>query len=451
MERAKELAIGMISCVSKSTVTGWIVASGQHFKDWSAAYKLFQGDRLNTDELFSSVLKQTLLSVDQQEENIYAHLDDTLLRKTGKKVSGAKWLRDPLGPPFQTNLIWGQRFVQTSVSVFQKMGPVACKTVPVDLVHCPAPVKPKASDSESNWQHYRESQKIMKLSAVGAKRIDTLRTKMNELGYSEKKLVTSVDGSYTNETVLKALPDNVTLIGRIRKDCKLNALPEEKASATGRRRIYGEALPTPEQIRQSDLYPWQTVEAYYSGAKRSFDVKIIPRVRWRKSGEMNLKLIIVRPTRYRLNQKSRLLYRDPVYLICTDPEMPIEKLLQAYLWRWGIEVNFKEQKTMLGCGQAQVRTEKPCEKVPAFHTAVYSLLLLAAQKTKEKQLPRPKWYRKKEETNITTGDVINAFRANNWAQNLNISYSDFVNLQQLQRSRKNSTNPTMAAVMYARY
>ena len=66
-----------------------------------------------------------------------------------------------------------------------------------------------------------------------------------------------------------------------------------------------------------------------------------------------MKLVIIRPLAYRLTKNSRLLYRQPAYLICTDTELEIEKLLQAYLWRWEIEVNFREQKTLLGCGQAQ--------------------------------------------------------------------------------------------------
>src|SRR5690606_18585334 len=55
------------------------------------------------------------------EKEIYAHMDDTLLRKTGKKVDGTKWIRDPLGPPFQTNLVWGQRSIQTSLSLCPKL------------------------------------------------------------------------------------------------------------------------------------------------------------------------------------------------------------------------------------------------------------------------------------------------------------------------------------------
>ena len=39
----------------------------------------------------------------------------------------------------------------------------------------------------------------------------------------------------------------------------------------------------------------------------------------------------------------------------TKLNLPVEKLLQYYLWRWGIEVNFRDEKTLIGTGQAQVR------------------------------------------------------------------------------------------------
>jgi hypothetical protein len=48
---------------------------------------------------------------------IVAHMDDTILKKSGRDVPGAGWRRDPLRPPFQTNFIWGQRFLQISIDL----------------------------------------------------------------------------------------------------------------------------------------------------------------------------------------------------------------------------------------------------------------------------------------------------------------------------------------------
>jgi hypothetical protein len=377
-------------------------------------------------------------------------MDDTLFRKKGKKVFGGRWLRDPLGPPFQTNLIWGQRFIQLSLSCFTKMGAVQARAIPIDLHHCPTVRKPGKGSEQKDWEQFKETQKKSKLSVIGAERIRLLRENLDQDGFSDKELVISVDGSYTNEAVLKKLPPNATLIGRIRKDASLYLLPEPRPVGKGRKKVYGEALPTPEQIRQSEEFSWQTVQAWAAGKVHDFELKVIQRVRWRKSGNKDLKLVIIRPVAYRLTKNSRLLYRDPAYLICTDPDMDLATLLQAYLWRWEIEVNFKDEKTILGCGQAQVRTQDACAKVPAFVAATYSLLLLASQIATKQVLPRPKWYKIQKSIRVTTGDILNQFRAINWAHNAKINFSDFVNIQKKLQSLKKSDNPILSALFYAR-
>lgn len=450
-KRALLLAEGLLGCVGRSTVTGMVTATGQQFKDWSAAYRLFHGNRMDTGTLFSVVRKKIADAVRADEREIYAHMDDTLLRKTGKKVDGAKWMRDPLGPPFQTNLVWGQRFIQISLSLSRGMETVQATAVPVDLHHCPSVKKPKKDATEQDYKLFRETREKTKLSVAGAQRISALRKGLDLDGHSDKSLVVSVDGSYTNESVLKNLDKNVTLIGRIRKDSRLYGLPDlAETNGKGRKRVYGRELPTPEQIRQSQEYEWKEVKAWAAGKVHTFDVKTVGAVRWRKSGPLNLRLVVVRPIGYRLTKKSRMLYRNPAYLICTCTELSLEKLLQAYLWRWGIEVNFRDQKTLMGCGQAQVRKEIPCSKVPQFITAVYSMLLFSASKAEIKDLPRPKWYRKKKTQRTTTQDLINQFRAINWTDSVKINFSDFVTMENKQRSTKNNPVHALSNLFYAR-
>jgi hypothetical protein len=81
----------------------------------------------------------------------------------------------------------------------------------------------------------------------------------------------------------------------------------------------------------------------------------------------------------------------------------------AYLWRWEIEVNFREEKSILGCGQAQVRNPNSAQIVPAFISAIYAMLHLAAHRAFKSDpnqiLPRPKWYPKKEQDRHSTGEM----------------------------------------------
>lgn len=452
-KRAREIAYGALTCMGRHTLTGILTASGKQFVDWSSAYRLFSNQRVDISKMFD-VIQSHILKENEQEPEIVAHLDDTLLKKTGRHVPGTAWRRDPLGPPFHTNFIWGQRFLQISLAMPDVNKSGQSRAIPVDFHHCPTVKKPGKQADQEQTNQYRELKKKAKLSQQGSERINLLRKNLNKGNASEKQLLMSVDGSYTNEQVLKNLPDKVTLIGRIRKDTKLYEIPIFQAML-GRKRVYGERIPTPEQIRQSNDFHWQEVNAWAAGKTHTFNVKIVDNLRWRSAGEKhNLKLVIIRPLGYRLTKSSRILYREPAYLICTDTGLDIQKLLQAYLWRWEIEVNFREEKTILGCGQAQVRNPNSAKDVPAFITSLYSLLHLADHKISKTfnkcELPRAKWYEKKNLNRTTTGDLINNMRAQLWSKAVDINFSSFVEQQLESRTLRKEVNPIISAMMYMR-
>jgi len=417
-----------------------LTATGNQFIDWSAYYRIFSHLRIDIDKLFEIIF---LMSVDLLKDQpfIVAHMDDTIIRKKGRKVAGTSWRRDPLGPPFHTNFIWGQRYIQTSIAIPSDGYLSQSRAIPIGFRHAPTANKPSRNPSEQEVLKYKEEKKQTKLNKVGADMILQTRKTLNKNGHSDKKLVFSVDGSYTNGAVLKSLPDNVTLIGRIRKDAKFCTQPEEQPS-TGRRRVYGKDIPTPEQIRQSEDYAWKEVKAHAVGKIHNFNVKIVDKVMWRKAGgEHKLKLIIIKPLGYRLTKKSKILYRKPAYLICTDDELTIQQILQAYLWRWEIEVNIGEEKSLFGVGKAHVRTINSVNSLPSFVTAIYSLLHLAQLSTKKDKtvsMPRPKWYPTKLNSRVTTGDLMINFKAQLYSRGMGLSFSHFVNNQVHKQSPRNA-------------
>ncbi len=186
------------------------------------------------------------------------------------------------------------------------------------------------------------------------------------------------DGSYTNAVVLKGLPAKTVYIGRIRRDAVLNALSGPPA-ATGRPPAYGAQVQTPEDLCTDDTVAWQSVEAYAAGNQHTFKNKPIGPVLWRKAGATRpLQVMVIAPVGYRLRAGSKLLYRQPAFLVCTDPDMPVGEQLQYYLWRWGIEGNFRDEKNLIGTGQAQLRTVACNRNQPAATVAADALLLTAA-------------------------------------------------------------------------
>lgn len=444
---ALDLAYGLLTCLGRHTITGMLTTRGRQFVDWSCAYRLFGKNRVDTGELFK-VARQGVLDQLPKDAMIIVHMDDTIIRKSGKKVPGTSWRRDPLSPAFHTNFIWGQRFIQISMALPDGAANCQSRAIPIDFHHCPT-VKRLGKDADtSQINHFKEQKKIARLSKQGALRIESLRNQLDEQGVKERTLYVSVDGSYSNATVLKSLPARTVLIGRIRKDTKLYGFPIQEKQ-TGRKKVYGQRLPTPEQIRQEDQAPWQLVNAWAAGKSHEFKVKVVRDVRWRSAGESHdLQLVIIKALSYRLTASSRLLYREPAYLICTDNGLSIEKLIQTYLWRWEIEVNFRDEKTLLGCGEAQVRNPDSAEKVPAFTVATYSLMHLAAHSTfKEKDesiLPRSKWDPPKENQRLSTNEITNLLRAQLWSQSTGTSFSGFIKNQHQTQSQRNSSEPQFA-------
>lgn len=87
--------------------------------------------------------------------------------------------------------------------------------------------------------------------------------------------------------------------------------------------------------------------------------------------------------------------RPPAYLITTDLELALERILQAYIWRWEIEVNCRDQKNLLRLGEAQVRTSRSIQTLTPLLTAVYAMLMLALEKIggRNRSLQAPVWHR----------------------------------------------------------
>lgn len=447
--------MSVLTALGRRTVTGLLAASGQQFADWSAAYRLFSRARFDPRALFA-VARRAVLDRLPDDQPLVAVMDDTLLRKRGTRVAGASWHRDPLGPKFGTTLAWSQRFIQVALALPEGAGACRARAIPVDLVHAPSPRKPRKAASADAQQAYRAQREQGRLGVRGAACLARLRADLDRDGHAGRTLLASVDGSYTNATVLRHLPERTTLVGRIRKDAKLFAPPGQanEANRRGRRRYYGEALPTPERYRQDGAIPWRQAPAFFHGQAIAVEYKVVSPVRWQAAGNRDLSLVILRPLAYRTAKGRPLSYRDPLYLLCTDPSLDVARLVQAYLWRWEVEVGFRDQKTLLGAGEAQVRTEPAVERVPALVAVAYAFMHLALAQPGNSEtlarLPRPCWQRQAPGERISTTRAMNLMRAELWGRALGLGNKTGFGEPNRRHAKPEKDLPQLAsAVLYA--
>ncbi len=135
--------------------------------------------------------------------------------------------------------------------------------------------------------------------------------------------------------------------------------------------------------------------------------------------------------------------------------MDLGAVVQGYIQRWGIEVNFRDEKTLLGVGQAQVRNSDSVESVPALQVASYAMLLLATlrgldQGAAADLLPSPKWAARTAPSRFSTQRAINQLRAEVWGRGLGVSnFSDFATCSTPTTNPKKFLPDLSSAVLYA--
>lgn len=373
--RAARQALGSLLVLGRATVSRILWTSGREQKSWSGEYFLHSRAAWDPHALFTPLLKEGLAFCPGKLVGVA--VDDTRLRKTGRSIPQAAWHRDPMSPPFHTNLMLGLRFLQASLLLpLHRTGLFSARAIPIRFEEVSTVKKPGKRAGEEAWRQYKADRQRFNLSQRFVETMAQLRAALDAAGGERKTLAIAGDGSFCNRTVLAAIPQRAILIARTRKDAQLCF-----AAVPGSRRLYAAEKFTPEQVRQDEKIVWKTTKLFYGGKRRKVRYKEVAKVLWQSGAKTRpLRLFVIAPTPYRKRKSSKLYYRQPAFLLCTDLSSSTRQLLQIYFDRWQIEVNHREEKDTLGIGQAQLWNPTAVPKQPALAVAAYSALMLAALK-----------------------------------------------------------------------
>lgn len=371
-QNARDYACAIIGSFGlKKTLTNISISTGNLDKKPSAIYKFFSKRKWSPDSLFNPILKQCLPYF--KKGYVAIGVDDSKFKKTGKHIPHTSWHRDPMSPPFHVNLMWGLRFLQFSVllPLYNSMG-VPCRAIPISFVDAPPVKKPGKKAIKEAKKNYIQAKMTHNLSSIFVTQAKKIKNVLNELGFSRLKIIFVCDGSFCNTICMTMSLARSEILARCRKNASLCFA----ATKEGRRKYSAKKF-TPESVRQDKSVHYKTGEFFYGGQYRRVRYKEVSNVLWQRITQLRrLRLIVIAPIPYMKGKKKN--YRDPGYLLTTDLVTPIEELIQIYLDRLQIEYNFRDEKSIIGVGEAQVRNERSVSREPQFTVAVYSALLLAS-------------------------------------------------------------------------
>jgi hypothetical protein len=238
-------------------------------------------------------------------------IDDTLLRRRGKKVWAASWFHDGSAQgPAKTG--YGTNWVVLAVRVRL---PVVSRPVAVMA-------------------------KLVIKGSVSASRLCLARRMVTRLAAElpGRQVHVTAGSAYAGEE-LKELPGGVTWTTRLRSSAALHDLPPERTGRNGRPRLKGGRLPCLAKIAAAAAFSRVTLTCY--GKIETIHAAAVTCLWYSVTGAKTVTVVLIR-------DKSKTGYD---LAIVTSEENPvIARVIERYTARRAIEVAIEDAKQLFGTG-----------------------------------------------------------------------------------------------------
>lgn len=388
------VACGWIQCANRRTITGMIEAAGVADKiDHERFHRLFSRGRFEVDELSKILFLMLVERFIPAGEVIKIAGDDTLAKKTGRKIFAAGYFRDAvLSTKTKTVTRWGLNFVVLSIVVRVALWPSRDLSFPFMVrLH-------RKQSSYRNPEDYKTTPQLL---------AQMVATVANWL--PERRFELSVDGGYANEVVVQSLPRNVSLVSRTRSDATLYDLKPQPTGKAGRPRSKGDKQPKPRQQAVDEKVKWTPITVTIYGKEVTLEVATWVGLWYKVAKSSPLRFVLVRKPDA---------HSDWICLFSTDVSMPVATILLAFGGRWSLETAFYEAKQYLGIEQSQSRKQQAVERLFPLGMLLLSLVkfwfITYGSDSQFASIHRGPWNLKKTEPAFS--DMLAALRRAGWTQ-----------------------------------
>lgn len=410
-QRIVPLVVGAILTIGRRTVTGvlWTmrgVVRGHH----STYHRVFSRAVWSPWPL-GKVLASAILRLIPEDEPVLVPMDDTTAQHRGKTVYGKGCHHDAVRSS-HTHIVWrwGHRWIVLAISV----------KLPFTWRRWALPVLAAL---------YRTKE----LNAAEGRRHKTAPDLARQLmatlihWFPERRFVFLGDGGYASHELARFCHRHrrhATLVSRFHGDANLYAPPPKIRNRTGRPRIKGPKLPTPQEVVARSRRTRATVNWYGGGDRR---VELVSGTgHWYKAGHG---LVHVR---WVYTHDVQGTHRDD-YFYSTDPELDPRQIITWFTARWPIETTFQEVRAHLGFETTRQRVANSILRTGPCLLGLYSLVTLIFVEHARHHSIRPRcteWYVK---TEPTFADAIATVRRLLWSETIFATSPQHDVLQKLPR------------------
>jgi hypothetical protein len=340
------LAAGLAGQVRRRTVCGMLLGAGLS-RAWphDRAHYFFARAAWELDQLGLAVAQLAVMLLVPPGEPLVVAVDDSVFRRSGRKVYGAAWQHDGSSPA-RNKLSFGTCFVTAGIIVTLPFcSRPACLPVLARL-HVPG----------------RGTARKPRRQAAPASTVSCAAALVTKLagGFPGRRIDVVADAHY-HGPALRDLPAAVTWTTRLPKNAVLYALAPPPVRKPGRRPRKGPRLGTPAELAAAATWTRTAVRIY--GRDTAEDLADITCLWYGCLDVRTVRVILARDAAATLA------------LVTTDLDTPAAALVQRYAARWSIEQAFADARNILGAGEARNRTRQAVQRTVPFAMLVHSLVI----------------------------------------------------------------------------
>lgn len=336
------LVKGMITQTRQCTVTGMLTAAGMagtvhhSHAHWFFTHSRWSPDRLGLTLL--ALIHDRLLPPDAL---ITIAVDDTLFRRSGRKIFGTAWHHDPTSPAARRSTAWGNNWVVAGIVI--------------DLPFLPSPICLPI---------------LSRLWTKGGPAKPALARELVELittACPERKIHVVGDAAYGTRH-WRTTDTHTDLTVCLRSNAALREIHTPIPGATGRPKLIGQRIGTPADLATRHHWRKATVTRYgITGHTKILEHRCL----W--VGPLRtqpVRVILVRDPHPR-----RPVHPYDLAILTTDLHSTAEQIVERYAARWPVETCFHDGKHITGIGQARNRTENAVRRTVPFGFLVHSMVI----------------------------------------------------------------------------
>ena len=340
------LVAGLCGQVRRRTVCGMLAGAGLGWC-WphDRAHYFFARAAWDLDELGLAVARLVAALLVPEGEPIEVAVDDSVFRRSGRKVWGAAWQHDGSSPA-RSKLSFGNCFVTAGIVVrLPFLARPACLPVLARL-HVPGrgrAVKPRRQAAPASAVSAAAALVTLLAGAFPGRRIDVV-----------------ADAHY-HGPALRDLPATVTWTTRLPKNAVLFAPAPPPVRKPGRPPRKGPRLGTPADLAAAAA--WTPAAVHIYGRDTAEDLAEVTCLWYGCLDVITVRVILARDA------------VTTLALVTTDLAAPATALVERYAGRWSIEQAFADARHVLGAGEARTRARKAVERTVPFAMLVHSLVI----------------------------------------------------------------------------